>query len=52
MNEPYLRFVLPKDCFEKVYYGTDMGISQKKEVGRIISQNLPKVQRIPLPIFK
>lgn len=52
MNEPYLRFVLPKDCFEKVYYGTDMGISQKKEVGRIISQNLPKLQRIPLPIFK
>lgn len=48
MEEPYTRFTLPKDCFVRVYYGPDMNFSQKKEIGRIISTNLPKITRIPL----
>lgn len=49
MDEPYSRFTIPKDCFERIYYGADMDSSQKKELGRIISQNLPKIHRVPLP---
>lgn len=51
MKERYCRFTLPKDCFERVYYGPNMNISQKKELGRIISQNFPKISRFPLHMF-
>lgn len=47
MEKEYERFVLPKDCFASVHYGKDMALDQKKKVGQIISQNLPKIKRIP-----
>lgn len=48
MDNEYVRFELPKDCFESVYYGKDMPPRDKQKLGQILSQQLPKVKRIPL----
>ena len=48
MDDEYKRIVLPKDCFETVYYGKDMTLSQKQTIGHIVSANISKIKRIPL----
>lgn len=48
MDSEYVRFILPKDCFEIVYYGKNMTISQKQKIGQIMSRNLSKTRRILL----
>lgn len=48
MDDEYVRFELPKDCFESVYYGKNMQFHQKQKLGQLLSQHLPTVKRIPL----
>lgn len=48
MTEEYHRIILPKDCFESVYFGKDMNTKQRQFVGQILSRHFPKIKPIPL----
>lgn len=49
MVKEFHRIILPKDCFESVYFGKDMNLKQRQFVGQILSRHLPKIKRISLP---
>lgn len=48
MTEEFHRIILPKDCFESVYFGKDMSLKQRQYIGQILSRHLPNIKRIPL----
>ncbi len=46
LDDKYLRCNIDKRCFKAVYYGRDMSIEQRKELGLILNRKFPKIRRV------
>ena len=46
LDDRYLRCSIDKKCFKAVYYGRDMSIKQRKELGIVLNRKFPRIKRV------